>query len=54
MPVKTVKRGDKFRVVESRTGKLCKNKAGTPCDGGGFSSKAAAQRQASAINIRER
>ncbi len=50
MPVKTVKRGSKFRVVESETGKLCRTTAGTPCDGGGHRSKVGAQRQASAIN----
>ncbi len=35
MPVKVTKRGEKYRVVEASTGKLVKNGAGTPADGGG-------------------
>ncbi len=54
MPVKTVKRGTKFRVVESSTNKITKNKAGTAVDGGGHRTRLQAQRQASAINRRER
>jgi len=50
MPVKIEKRGDKYRVIEAETGRLCRNKAGTPCDGKGHTSKAGAQRQANAIN----
>ena len=50
MPAKVAKRGDKFRVVEP-DGKLVRNRAGTPVDGGGHSSEAAAKRQASAINV---
>jgi len=51
MPVKVTKRGKKFRVVESDTGRIAKNAAGTPLDGGGKASKAAVQRQATAVNI---
>jgi len=50
MPVKSVKRGKVFRVVESGSGKIAKNKAGTSVDGGGTSSKLKAQGQARAIN----
>ncbi len=49
MPVKVVKRGEKFRVVEP-SGQIAKNNAGTAVDGGGFGSKEAAARQARAIN----
>lgn len=49
MPVKAVRRGDKWRVVEASTGKLAKNAAGTPVSKG-FSTKAAADKQARAIN----
>ena len=51
MPVKVTKRGKKFRVVESDTGRIAKNVAGNALDGGGKASKAAVQRQASAVNI---
>lgn len=50
MPVKVMKRGAKFRVVESRSGRIAKNRSGTAVDGGGKASKAAAQKQATAIN----
>ena len=50
MPVTVVKRRGKWRVVETRTGRLAKNRAGTPVDGGGHRSKAAAAKQARAIN----
>jgi len=50
MPVKAVKRGDKWRVVESSNGKIAKNKGGTAVDGGGHSSKSSAQAQCRAIN----
>lgn len=50
MPVKVVKRGEKFRVVEAASGKIAKNSAGTAVDGGGSSSKARASAQARAIN----
>lgn len=49
MPVKVVKKGDKFRVVESSTGNITK-RSGSAVDGGGHSSKAKAQSQARAIN----
>ena len=49
MPVKPVKRGDKFRLVEPG-GKIAKNSSGTAIDGGGHSSRSQAQRQANAVN----
>jgi hypothetical protein len=52
MPAKVAKRGGKFRVVEARTGRIVKNKAGTAADGGGHRSRARAQAQARAINRR--
>lgn len=51
MPVKVTKRGDKFRIIESETGKIAKNKGGTAIDGGGKKSRSAVQKQASAVNI---
>jgi|ETNmetMinimDraft_26_1059896.scaffolds.fasta_scaffold128148_2 hypothetical protein len=51
MPVKTIKRAGKFRVVETNTGKIAK-KGRTPVDGGGHSTKAKAQSQVRAINRR--
>ena len=54
MPVKVTKRKDKFRVVESNTGKIAKNKSGTAVDGGGHNTRSGAQRQASAVNINKR
>lgn len=50
MPVKVVKRGEKYRLVESETGKIAKNKAGTALDGGGKKSRSAVARQATAVN----
>ena len=50
MPVKAVKRGSKFRVVETSTGRIAKNRSGTAVDGGGHASQGKASRQASAIN----
>ena len=49
MPVKVVKRGNKYRVVESN-GRIVKNKSGTAVDGGGHRTRIAATRQARAIN----
>lgn len=50
MPVAVRKRGGKFRIVESGSGKVAKNAAGGSADGGGHSTQAAADRQARAIN----
>lgn len=50
----TKKVGGKYRVVESRTGKIAKNAAGTAADGGGHRSHAAAVSQVQAINLAER
>jgi hypothetical protein len=54
MPVKVVKKDSKFRVVEARTGKVAKNAAGSPADGGGHRSRAKAVAQVQAINLSER
>ena len=50
MPVITRFIKDKYRVVESETGKIAKNKAGTALDGGGHTLRKDAQAQARAIN----
>lgn len=51
MPLTVKKRGDKYRVVEAKTGKIAKNAAGTALDGGGKKSKPAVEKQAQAVNI---
>ena len=51
MPLTAKKRGNKFRVVETSTGKIAKNKAGSALDGGGHSSEGKAMQQAAAVNI---
>jgi hypothetical protein len=53
MPAMVRKRGNKFRVVEPSNGdsvKLVRGTGGTPVDGGGHKTRAAARRQAQAIN----
>lgn len=50
MPVKAVKRGGRWRVVEAATGRLATNAKGTPVDGGGHASASKAKAQAAAIN----
>lgn len=54
MPVKTVKRGGKFRVVEASSGRIAKTSSGKPRDGGGHSSKKKAAGQARAMNAAHR
>ena len=54
MPVKVKEVGGTFRVVESETELISKNRAGTAVDGGGHRSRAAAIRQVNAINLAER
>lgn len=54
MPVKSVKRGGKFRVVEVGSGKIAKNKGGTAADGGGHGSKSRSVAQVQAINLSQR
>lgn len=49
MPAKVVKRGGKYRISESATGKLMRNRGGTVVSKG-FRSKRQAARQARAIN----
>lgn len=51
MPARVEKRDGKWRVVEP-SGKLVRNRAGTPVDGGGHRRKEEAQAQARAINRR--
>jgi len=50
MPLKVVKRGDSYRLIEATTGRIAKNKGGSAVDGGGHKSKSKAQKQASAVN----
>lgn len=50
MPVKAVKRGGKYRVIEADTGRIAKHKSGTPVDGGGHKTREKAERQSKAIN----
>jgi len=54
MPVETRKVGGKLRTVEVSTGKLARNKAGTPLDGGGWANsktgRGKAERQSGYIN----
>lgn len=50
MPAKAEKRGEKWRVVEADSGSLVRNTKGTPVDGGGHRTEAAAKRQARAVN----
>lgn len=54
MPVKVVKRGDKYRVVETSNNKIATGSKGKARDSGGHASKAKAQRQANAINAKDR
>lgn len=54
MPATVAKRGQKYRVVEARTGKIVKNAAGTAVDGGGHASRGKAAAQARAVNRRSR
>ena len=49
MPVKVVKRGKRWRVVEGN-GKIATTSQGNARDGGGHTSKAGADAQARAIN----
>ena len=56
MPVTSVKRGDKIRVIESATGKIARSrdkdgKQGKAVDGGGHATKAQADKQVNAINM---
>lgn len=54
MPAKVTERGGKFRVIEASSGDLVRNNSGTPADGGGHSTRTAAEKQAAAINANER
>jgi hypothetical protein len=50
MPVTVKKQQGRWRVVEASTGKIAKNKAGTPVDGGGHNTEMGAKAQARAVN----
>jgi len=50
MPVKALKRGPVYRIVEAATGRITRNKSGTSVDGGGHKTREKAMKQASAIN----
>ena len=50
MPVRVMKHGPKFRVIESN-GNIAKNSSGSALDGGGHSTKNAAVKQVQAVNI---
>jgi len=50
MPVKTVYRGGKWRVIEAATGRIAKTPKGTPRDGGGHENRVRAEAQAGHIN----
>lgn len=49
MPIELKKLRGKWRVVES-SGRLVRNSAGTPVDGGGHRTRVGALKQAEAIN----
>jgi len=50
MPVRVIKQGPKYRVIEPN-GKIAKNSKGSAMDGGGHSTRDAAIKQVQAINI---
>jgi len=50
MPVRVVKRGKKFRLIETDSGQIAKSKNKKPIDGGGHLTKDKAHRQARVIN----
>lgn len=52
MPYKVQKRGDKYRLLD-QNGRIAKTKTGKAMDGGGKKSKAAVEKQMTAINISE-
>lgn len=56
MPVRTEKRGDKFRIVEGPEGKsrIAKDRSGKAFDKGGFATKAAALKRVQGRNLGER
>ena len=51
MPVRVVKIGPRYRVVESVGHKIAKNKNGSSLDGGGHATRDKAVKQVQAINI---
>ena len=53
MPVKVVKRGNKYRIVEISNDRIVRRRGGTAVDGGGKATRADAERIARAINANE-
>ena len=51
MPLIVRKRGDKYRILESETGRIARGRAGKALDRGGSRSPASLRKQATAINI---
>ena len=51
MPVRVIKRGAKYRIIDVATGKLTKRKGGKSVDGRGHATRAKAKLQAAAINL---
>lgn len=49
MPLKVVKRGDKYRLVNKKTNRIEKTKYGKAVDGGGHKTKTKAMKQLIAI-----
>lgn len=51
MPVRVMKKGPKYRVVEGPQGKIAKNKKGASIDDGGHSTRDKAVKQVQAVNL---
>jgi hypothetical protein len=51
MPLIVRKRGEKYRILESDTGRIARGRNGKALDRGGSRSAAALKQQAAAINI---
>jgi len=51
MPLIVRKRSDKYRILESETGKIAKGRTGKALDRGGSRSATSLRKQAAAINI---
>ncbi len=51
MPLIVRKRGDKYRILESETGRIAKGRVGKALDRGGSRSPTSLRKQAAAINI---
>jgi hypothetical protein len=51
MPLIVRKRGDKYRILESETGRIARGRTGKALDRGGSRSATSLRKQAAAINI---